>query len=766
MADQESLSTNHRREIDDALSVDGAASLLSGRYYSERPPTPTSAMNTSLGEDDTPFVHVEEKNRTCVSPALSTSSSMTTSVGPTAATLKLLCQAIQQNGPRPPGLSLEEKAVWDAMQFARRQARQEGLAHAKEEHGLNTSHFSVDTSWDTRFVDIQEQAVLQQRDNSRSLQAIQRMLADVQAERDQAVLRLQDYQHQGNIVLHHEDPAGSCASSASNYAAEERETMQRDLEAMSARIVSLEQELSRSAEPDIKVTIQPYGADSPVSALQQVTEDELMREVIDQLEREKEALAQELGWKDKEIGRLAQELAEWKLRSSNSIDSSDTAASIMSTLKVNSDQLDSVRKELAEKSSALENAKMIITSLENASGSLAADLRRKLRQRDEDMAQVQKELSEKQRTLDTLATELRDLQKVKAAVVPMHNTEAAQVRRLQLSSRLENNLAEIRAAAVILESTQDATAVSDLSELLTDSANALKEGIDVIEHGVAEERRGPMRLHRELEEKKMAFQRLDDIHRKQAAEAARFKATTEDAIRRRDDEINALHAEIKILRQQCNTNLEVLTRKERELAVLRDSLQVEDDGVGYISDDEPDEEEQVSLPSPPSTATHQMSSEYGPSQVEALATLLSHGGNHSFDSGSVHTGSALPPFTNEQRSKELESLKVDLQKARTDFEKAQRQLKVEHESLSNAKMIISSLERANKSMMEDLRARLQDSNTAIASLLEKSMESEKTNAKLRTQLDAFKRTRQVEVEATALAVAPPPTPLLLTETID
>jgi hypothetical protein len=70
-------------------------------------------------------------------------------------------------------------------------------------------------------------------------------------------------------------------------------------------------------------------------------------------------------------------------------------------------------------------------------------------------------------------------------------------------------------------------------------------------------------------------------------------------------------------------------------------------------------------------------------------------------------------------------------------------------------------------MMEDLRARLQDSNTAIASLLEKSLESERISAKLRMELDALKRERQrPEFDDLLLALPPPPTPLLLTETID
>jgi hypothetical protein len=121
----------------------------------------------------------------------------------------------------------------------------------------------------------------------------------------------------------------------------------------------------------------------------------------------------------------------------------------------------------------------------------------------------------------------------------------------------------------------------------------------------------------------------------------------------------------------------------------------------------------------------------------------------------------------EHHIKEMEVLKAELVKSKSEYEKVQRQLKVEKESLSNAKMIISSLERASKSMMEDLRARLQDSNTAIASLLEKSLESERISAKLRMELDALKRKRQrPEFDDLLLALPPPPTPLLLTETID
>ena len=84
-------------------------------------------------------------------------------------------------------------------------------------------------------------------------------------------------------------------------------------------------------------------------------------------------------------------------------------------------------------------------------------------------------------------------------------------------------------------------------------------------------------------------------------------------------------------------------------------------------------------------------------------------------------------------------------------------------------------------MMEDLRSRLHDSNAAIASLLEKSMDSEKTIARLRAELETT-REENVRLETAAQndtgltdEVDAPPSPtgsteeiaaVLATETID
>jgi hypothetical protein len=671
-----------------------ADDVLNGRQLA----TPSTVQHSSSGED--------EMGGVCASPALSSASSA--SVGQSSSSLRRLIHAIETNGPRPLNLTLDEKAVWDLMQSMRRQTNRRDPFPPSPGGGME--FLPAESEWVDMGL-VERQAVSQQRDNRRSLQAIQRVLADPVPLVEGGA---------GEMLLDHELFA---------------------------------------VEPEVKVTLEPFGGIDVLNA------------TVDQLEKDKEALVQKLEWKDMVIEQLEKQLESVQIRRDR-LDSCDTGVTAVSSVPVDhSAELEELRKDLAEKASALENAKKIIASLENASGSLASDLRRKLREREDEVTQLQKDFAEKQRTLDKLATDLRDLQK--ATTVPLHDTEASQVRRLQLSSRLETNLAEIRAAAVILESTQDATAVSSLSELLSDSASALKEGIDVIENGLPDETGGPLQLHRELEDVRLSSQRLEQKLRAQTAEAARYKTTMEDLLRRREEEMNALQAEVKILRQQCNTNMEVLARKERELAVLRDSLHVDDDGVGYISDDEPeDDEQQPSIPSPPSKSTHPLPAEYGPSHAEALATLLSHAsGNHSFDSGAAPSTPAVAtvtvPESSASSNEELESLKSDLIKARVDFEKAQRQLKVEKESLSNAKMIISSLERANKTMMETLRARLQDSNTAIASLLEKSMESEKTSARLRSELDALKRHQYaIEPEEPQLMLAPAPQPLLLTETID
>jgi hypothetical protein len=80
---------------------------------------------------------------------------------------------------------------------------------------------------------------------------------------------------------------------------------------------------------------------------------------------------------------------------------------------------------------------------------------------------------------------------------------------------------------------------------------------------------------------------------------------------------------------------------------------------------------------------------YGWLQSEALATFL------------LHKGMDIDVPS---RAQELDIMKPELSKKRAELEQSAKDLQEEHKSLANAKMIISSLEKANKSMMEDIRS--------------------------------------------------------------
>jgi DNA repair exonuclease SbcCD ATPase subunit len=380
--------------------------------------------------------------------------------------------------------------------------------------------------------------------------------------------------------------------------------------------------------------------------------------------------------------------------------------------------VEAVQKKLQEKTQALESAKMIITSLESASGSQIAELRQKFRDKQAQIMRLEAELHEKQRVIDTLAIELRD------------NGLAAVPRKVV--ERLEQNMAHIRSEAVVLEATQDAASVTKLCDYLSDAIIALKEGLECFSSASSSRSSADSSNEYELQQKNARIQQLESELHQLKEELKSSRSISRNA---GNGELQSLRNEVQRLREKHFSNMAILAKKEQELSVLRDSLKVDDDdgGVGYISDDAEDEDD-VPQPSTSHLLTHgELNS---PSQIEALATLLAQG-----VSMESHI-SEYEPTT----SAEIESFKVQLQELTSEKERALAELKTERESLANAKMIISSLENANKSMMQDLRSRLQDSNVAIASLLQKSMGSENTTAQLRSELEVLKREREQDRE--------------------
>jgi len=565
------------------------------------------------------------------------------------------------------GLSPEESILWDTVQSMLQQER-------KPESNKNTD---VSAKNDDEVVQLKQQLAQQQKEQDRAMRAIQRVLADVSQERDRALAQV------SNANVEEKKEADE------STAARERDALQGQLKAKDQELGDLEQNLEKLK-----------------------TANDTAQEELEEQKKEIANLKRQM-----QLQRVTDKDADGTDKESKNVNEGSS-----------SQQPPELQKQLDEKSNALENAKMIITSLENASGSLASDTRLKIKNKDTQIANLKTDVQHYKKKLDTLATELRESQRLAAESEEYKNELYRQSQ--ELTSTLESSLADLRSASVILETTHDPSSIQNLPELFADCSEALRLSIDVFENSGHDSDSDSVepRPKRQSEASAAETQALKEELQKIKEEALHYRLEAERIEKQRDHDVKTLYAEIQLLRVECTTNMDVLAKKERELAVLRDSLKVEDDEVGYISDDASDGDDEEDgngdAPPPPGQGGNApLTGEYGPTQAEALATLLAHG-NAGINSISGGGGS--------------ESLKGELAQARVEKDRALKELKTEKESLVNAKMIISSLEKANKSMMEDLRSRLHDSNTAIASLLEKSMESEKTTAKLQAELEVLR----------------------------
>jgi len=416
-------------------------------------------------------------------------------------------------------------------------------------------------------------------------------------------------------------------------------------------------------------------------------------------------------------------------------------------LSVNAEEVQNLKKTLSVTNSSLENAKKIIASLENANGSLALDSRSKLKDKEEEFSMMQKESEHRKRLLDSLATELRDLQRKQGDIEDADSRTRAQVMKQRaLMGHLETSLSDLQVAVVVHEASLTMTDssinsnsnIEEISEILGDTLYAISATLESTERYVDEfgdehsvvasdidissevgrhidsiirndREAASQGLRHELDQKKVAVKRLEEALKKQNEEMKKLRSQFEARGRGNYDNNHQLRADIEGLRQQCSTNMEVLAKKERELSVLRSSLKVDENETGYISDDASDDDDDETEVG--STISAANLNAYGPAEAEAYATILAQA------SGNIE----IPG----RAQQEVQSLKRDLMEALGEKESASKELQVRRESLANAKMIISSLEKANKGMMEDLHSRLQDSNVAMQSMLYKSTEHEK-----------------------------------------
>lgn len=609
--------------------------------------------------------------------------------------LARLTAAVRSNTPR--GLVAEERALWEAFQTSLAASRKAAYEEADPK--------------------MREKLKIQQEEQERSFRAIQRVLADVSEDRDRA-------------------------NTQAKESKQEQRRLQRQVEKLEEQVEQMrDSQRQKALEETTRAAASPEAL--PVSDSQL----EELNKKIKNLEEDKEKMAVELDSRNKQLTKLKRHLhgkGDVIIEDSNGL-----------------------KKELEERSAALENAKMIIASLENASGSLASDTRFKLKAKDSEILSLKTDARHQQKKLDNLATQLKEIQREKAQLAEERGNDLTRI--AVWKATLRERLSEMQSAAVILEATRDdPSATQRFSEVVAEAMETMQKTVDALDSlhtdledddddessrhprspgsrydgsfptndmdSLASGRSANSRLSKDslreikhdLEEKATTVRRLEEELRKVREEAQVSRLEAEKIEKQRESDIKSLHGEIQMLRIQSSTNMELLAKKERELAVLRDSLKVEDDDVGYISDDATDIDDEDDEAAGGGTSLSL--AKYNASQTEAIAALMAHG----------RSGSGDIPMP-EGQATETDQLRYELRQSRLDMERAQKDLKIEKESLANAKMIISSLEKASKNMMEDLRSRLQESNSAIASLLEKSMESEKNTRKLETELDSLRK---------------------------
>jgi chromosome segregation ATPase len=707
----------------------------------------------------------------------------------------------QVSSSSPTNLTPEERVLWDSIQKsmskseANSKQKQESIQEAELEMKLSEAqtklahvqqklrHSSSDKSQDRnttkRVNDLQEQLrqyetalKTKEAEHDAEVRAIQRVLAEMHTERESETQELTEKVKSLTATvqaLQAGNPGGAPVQSVASVTSDSSDmdeeianlkTALKDSEAKHANAKRDYDKKSRrlmTTERDFKVAkVQLKKANDAKNLPKelettQTNELESMKQEVTDLKQLNEKLQSELDINNatqKTKRNTPRALAPPRPESAGT--DSESVSSALSA-----EEVEGLQKSFSDTCSSLENAKKIIASLENANGSLALDLRAKLKVKEEELTVVQQESADRKRHLDSLATELRDLQKKQGDVDHLEKRNKAQLMRHKaLMVQLEKSVSGLRSASVVHEVSSatgqpDSANVDEISEILSDTMFAIKTTLEMAERYVEEfddasdiafgdvdvssevgrhldslirnDREAASKdLRQELDQKKTAVRRLEDALKKQNEEMKRLRSELQGRNRGQDSTDQQLRAEIQSLRAQCSTNMELLAKKERELSVLRSSLNVDENDAGYISDDASDADEDDT-----NTVVTARLNGYGPAETEALATILSAGGTM--------------PVAGDFRES---GLKNELLKAIVEKEKAAKDLQAERESLANAKMIISSLEKANKSMMEDLRSRLQDSNTAIASLLDKSMEHETSANTMREEVEKFKKEKE------------------------
>jgi hypothetical protein len=681
-----------------------------------------------------------------------------------------LATAIRQNATRrPEKLNIEEKALWDVVQTSLATQRNDlqgkrGVLERKLQesasqldklriHNLELRKDMDTTSTHLQAAKRQLQAVKAYQFNDTKqgktqVKELETQVAELQQKYEEAVSLTEAQQEEHDRAIR----------AIQRVMVDVNEQNEEGIAALQAQVGDLQKRMEKKAEMHQKTNAIESSdvANSRARAqrtFQLESEMEELKNTLTEVEEERDQLQVELDQKAGQSTILEQELIAIKNAVANAKDKElgfvqvitqqrkqlmertqeQRSAPPKTRTAEEGNEIQALEKELDERSTSLENAKKLILSLEVANGSMAADLKAKLKIKDEQVLALKAEAADRKRTIDSFATELKNLQNEQAETVQSDSNNQEGQKRL--AEKLEAAISDLQSATVVFESSGpgDQDSLDEISVILCNALMALKVSLRSMEDNVShDEVSGQARtvarankeppnaqMREELRKRDVRLRMMEASLRTAQGEVELVKLKNERLQLEKDQDEVKMEVEIRHLRDECKTNLGVLARKEQELQVLRDSLELSD-GVGYISGDESDEDEDQRDIIIPSVA----SSSYTASRAEALASLLARSG-----SGVDVNVSSI----------EIEKFNKMVVQAEREKDRAKMELKTEKESLANAKMIISSLEKANKTMLEDLRSRLQDSNTAIAALLDKSMFNESSTSELQSELERVKR---------------------------
>jgi len=230
-------------------------------------------------------------------------------------------------------------------------------------------------------------------------------------------------------------------------------------------------------------------------------------------------------------------------------------------------------------------------------------------------------------------------------------------------------------------------------------AETLNKGVDKIVAMINSNEAAEENAEIEIHDRRTRVRLLEETLRIQRKDNALLRGKIDNMTKDNDEELTTLNFEIARLKIQSSSNAIEVTEKKENLScsnVLN----------GYISGDESDSEASLS--------NNNIVFEKSNDQIKILS----------------------------EDNEAKERLQV-LSKAK---EKAENESKVNAESLTNAKLIISSLEQSNKTMAQDFKSRLQESNGAIGSLLENSGKYKKEASMLKVEMTRLKNSKENEIK--------------------